>query len=81
MTQAYLEHITKPGERWDLIAYRYYGNAKLLHHILKANPNMLCNPDRPVPLILEPGITLRIPVLEQAQIEAVRLPPWKQGAT
>ncbi len=74
----YLEHTTQPGERWDLIAHRYYGDAKLMHHILKANPDLVGDSDSPVPLILDPGTKLRIPVLEQAQLSAVQLPPWKQ---
>jgi len=78
MSQDYLEHTTQPGERWDLIAYRYYGDAKLMHHILLANPDLVGDPDSLVPLILDPGIRLRIPVLEQAQIAAVQLPPWKR---
>lgn len=81
MSEQYLEHITQPGERWDLIAHRYYGNARLLHHILKANPDLLGDPENPVPLVLRPGLTLRIPVLEQAQIAAVQLPPWKQATS
>ncbi len=75
----YLLHTAKPGERWDLIAYRYYGDAKLMHHVLKANPDLVGDPSTPVPLILKPGTVLRIPVLEHAQISSVQLPPWKQN--
>lgn len=78
MSRDYLEHTTQHGERWDLIAYRYYGDAKLMHHILRANPDLVGDPNTPVPLILDPGITLRIPILEQAQLSAVNLPPWKR---
>ncbi|WP_170433024.1 LysM peptidoglycan-binding domain-containing protein [Ruegeria arenilitoris] len=74
----YLEHTTQPGERWDLIAHRYYGDAMLMHHILQANPDLVGDPSSPVPLILDPGMKLRIPVLEQAQLSAVQLPPWKR---
>jgi len=81
MTDTYLEHITAPGERWDLIAYRYYGDAKLMHHILMANPDLVGATDKSVPLVLEPGTALRIPVLEQSQIAATQLPPWKRSAT
>ncbi|MCG7518853.1 tail protein X [Ruegeria sp. Ofav3-42] len=79
MSQTYLEHTTRPGERWDLIAHRYYGDAKLLHHILLANPELVGDTSNPVPLTLEPGTVLKIPVLEQSEIEAVQLPPWKQA--
>lgn len=75
----YLEHTTQPGERWDLLAYQYYGDAKLMHYILQANPELVGDQSGPVPLIFEPGTTLRIPVLEQAQISTLPLPPWKQS--
>ncbi|WP_299773140.1 tail protein X [uncultured Tateyamaria sp.] len=80
MSQDYLEHTARPGERWDLIAHRYYGDAKLMHHILRANPDLVGDPAAPVPLILDPGTTLRIPILEQAQLSTVQLPPWKRDA-
>jgi hypothetical protein len=76
----YLEHITLPGERWDLLADLYYGDAKLMHHLLQANSELVGDPDKRVPLIFKAGITVRIPVLEQAQISAAQLPPWKRSS-
>lgn len=75
----YLEHITQPGERWDLLADLYYGDAMMMHHLLKANPELVGDPDKRAPLVFKAGVPVRIPVLEQAQISAAQLPPWKHN--
>lgn len=74
----YLEHVTAPGDRWDLIAYKYYGDAMLMHHILRANPDAVSDPSEPVPLVLAAGITLRVPILEPVDVQDIQLPPWKR---
>ncbi len=79
MSQEYFEHITKPGDRWDLIAYDYYGDAKLIKPLLRANPNLLGKPDRPAPLVFDAGVQLRVPVLPEDEIAANQLPPWKRS--
>ena len=39
MLQAqYIAHITVAGERWDLLAWTYYGDATLYSPIIMANP-------------------------------------------
>ena len=70
----YIIHVTKDGERWDSLAYRYYGNALLYEGIVRANPHV------PIKPILDAGITLRIPILERSDIETDKgdLPPWRQ---
>lgn len=67
----YLRHLTKDGERWDAIAYRYYGNAHEYERIIAANPHV---PLRPA---LPGGIVLLIPVIVRTEIEE-DLPPWKR---
>jgi hypothetical protein len=37
-TTNFIEHITLAGERWDLLAWRYYRNATLYSPIIMANP-------------------------------------------
>ena len=32
-----IRHITKDGERWDLLAWRYYGSATDYERIIAAN--------------------------------------------
>ena len=73
----YLEHQTKPGERWDTIAQRYYGDARLVHHILRANPEFISG-DTPPPLVFDSAVTIRVPVRAQDVIDATQLPAWKR---
>lgn len=68
----YTEYVTKEADRWDLIAYEFYGNAKKYEAIIAANP------DIPITPILESGLIIKIPEIddssENANIED--LPPW-----
>jgi phage tail protein X len=67
------EHITTAGERWDTIAYDYYGDPTAYEGIVAANPSV------PIVPLLPSGIALRIPVVEDTgTIAAEELPPWKQ---
>lgn len=65
----YLEHITRKGERWDLLAYHYYGDALAYEQIIVANPLVA------IRSALPSGIALRIPVLESVTSQK-DLPPW-----
>lgn len=65
----YLTHITTEGERWDQLAYRYYGNALQYERIVVANPHVPLTPTLPG------GLTLSIPVIEQQDLSE-DLPPW-----
>lgn len=68
----HLRHITNDGERWDLLAYRYYGDAHAYEQIIAANP------DIPLFAVLPGGLELVIPVIESDNlIAAEELPPWK----
>ena len=78
MASEYLEHITQIGDRWDLIAHDYYGDATLIRPLLRANPNLLGDPNTPAPLVFDKGVRIRVPVLHEAEIAASQLPPWKR---
>lgn len=67
----YYEYITKEGDRWDLIAYDFYGDATMYEPIIVANPEV------PIIPILPSGIKLKIPVIEIKNI-IEELPPWKR---
>lgn len=69
MADQYLTHITQDGERWDQLAYRYYGAAHRYEPIMRANPQV------PLTRALAAGLSLRIPVLEAAPTTE-DLPPW-----
>ena len=71
-----IEHITREGERWDSIAWQYYGDATAYGRIIEANP------DVDITDTLPSGLTVLIPVLPEsetaAQIAQADLPPWKR---
>jgi phage tail protein X len=73
----YIEHEAKEGERFDQLAYRYYGDANRTGIIIEAN-RALFAPEQPLPAILSHGLKLRVPVVEEAVSED-DLPPWKRG--
>jgi len=69
----YLRHRTQDGDRWDLLAWRYYGSATDYERIIAANPGA------PISPVLPGGIELRIPVVERsAVIGTEELPPWER---
>ncbi|WP_298438080.1 tail protein X [Geobacter sp.] len=68
-----LEHITRDGDRWDLLAWEYYGDATRYEPIIAANPEVMITP------ILPAGVRLVIPIIEDAElIDSEELPPWKR---
>lgn len=75
----YLVHSTIQGDRWDLLAHRYYGDASKMTVILDANRALFVDPLEVPPLILPPGLSLIVPVIEEEEVDRALLPPWKQG--
>ena len=69
----FITHITSAGERWDLIAWNYYGDATLLGPIVMANPNVAIAP------VFEAGLVIVVPILQQASVVTADLPPWKRA--
>lgn len=70
----YVEHLTIENDRWDLLAWKYYGDPYLYEPIIVANPTV---PIRP---FLDPGIRLRVPVIADEVVLDRDLPPWKRRA-
>jgi phage tail protein X len=68
----YVTYVTKDGDRWDSIAYAYYGDAFGYEPIIAANPSV---PIRPT---LTGGIKLLIPIRDAATTSA-SAPPWKRS--
>ena len=58
----YLIHRTKDGDRWDLLAQRYYGDPFHLAPLLGANPGHAAK------ALLEAGLELAVPIIEQAEV-------------
>ena len=71
----YLEHITSDNERWDLLAWRYYGDATRYEQIIVANPTV------PIEPVLPSGVKLMIPVLDAADVPVSDPAPWKSYGT
>lgn len=70
----YYEYITRPGDRWDLIAWEFYGDPHAYEPIVMANPDVLITPTLPA------GIKIKVPVREEvsSMIRPEGLPPWKR---
>lgn len=70
----YLDHITREGERWDTLAWHYYGDATRMTPIIEANPQLR------ILSTLAGGLVVRIPVLEDPApaLDEESLPPWKR---
>lgn len=56
--EEYLLHRTVDGDRWDLLALRYYGEGSAYGLLLQANPEVPFTP------LIPAGLRLRIPILE-----------------
>ncbi len=77
-TGDYFEHRTIAGDRWDLLAYRYYGDQNKQTVLLEANRHLYLAELSVPPLVLPQGVTLTIPVIEQTATNIDLLPPWKR---
>lgn len=72
-TSEYLEYKTIDDERWDQIAYKFYGIPTLYEPIIRANPYI------PITSILPAGTIIQIPILQEDELDAQDkgdLPPW-----
>jgi phage tail protein X len=63
---------TKPGDRWDLIAFSAYGDITKISDLITANPRV------PISAVIAENTVLNIPIKENALIKAESLPPWKR---
>jgi nucleoid-associated protein YgaU len=79
MSGAYLEHIVALNERWDHLAYRYYGDANRVSPIIRANRASFENALGPIPSLPPVGLVVKIPVLPEEPVTADLLPPWKRS--
>jgi phage tail protein X len=71
----FIPHVTVAGERWDLLAWQYYGDPALYGPIVMANPAI------PIEPVFEPGLTIGIPLLASTTDPTVAqsdLPPWQR---
>lgn len=68
-----LQYTTVTGDRWDIIAFRAYGDAGQSKILIQANPDVKIDPEIPL------GTLLNIPVQEDVAValSSDLLPPWK----
>ena len=71
---AFITHITSAGERWDLLAWQYYGDATLFGPIIQTNPQI------PIEAAFEAGLIIGVPLLmvNPTVKETADVPPWKR---
>ena len=69
----FILHVTTAGERWDLLAWRYYGDPTDYSTIIMANPNVAIEP------VFDAGISIAIPLQRKSLVGPVNLPPWKMS--
>jgi phage tail protein X len=70
----YIEHVTVAGERWDTVAWNYYGDPTFYSGLVFANPSVAVEP------VFEAGIVLIVPILQKSVMMTTNLPPWKRSA-
>lgn len=64
-------YTTVQGDMWDTVAYRLWGNEKLFHYLLAANP--ACHGM----VVFPAGVSLAVPTLTTEQCTTAMDPPWK----
>lgn len=64
-------YITQDGDRWDLIAWKVYGNSKLYNVLLEANAIYRRT------VIFSAGVKLIIPEIENLEEVKEVSPPWQ----
>lgn len=69
----YIIHKTKINERFDEIAYKYYGNCYKIQAIIEANPHISISETLPC------DIELLIPIEDTVEIDNSQLPIWKRS--
>ena len=79
LTGEYFEVSARPGERWDLLAYDYFGDVRLPTLVIQANFKPYLDDLSVPPLEIKAGTILRIPVIEDDDgVDENDLPPWKR---
>ena len=64
-------YTTSQGETWDVIAKRIWGEERLMHKLIEANPAYQET------VFFSAGIVLTVPAVE-TPAKVLNLPPWKR---
>ncbi|HEY6417586.1 MAG TPA: tail protein X [Candidatus Binataceae bacterium] len=67
----FIVHVARAGERWDLLAWQYYGDPTEYSPIIFANPTV------PIEPVFGAGVIITVPILQKSASGPAILPPWK----
>jgi phage tail protein X len=67
----FILHITRAGERWDLLAWQYYADPTDYSPIIMANPTVAIEP------VFDAGTSIAVPIQQKRAVVTADLPPWK----
>jgi phage tail protein X len=73
MNQPFIQYSSVTGDRWDSIAWRFYGAQFMagIGALIEANPSV------PISAVLPQGIAIGVPILAlAASTSAEDVPPW-----
>jgi phage tail protein X len=65
-----IPYTTVAGDRWDLLAWLYYGDPTNYQPIIDANPYIGISP------VLPQGLKIFIPIIAAPAPATNKLPPW-----
>lgn len=65
-------YVTMQNDAWDAVAFRLWGDERLFHHLMAANPE-----HRDV-VLFAAGVELTIPEKPENFV-AFELPPWRRS--
>lgn len=69
-SSTFVKHVTGPADRWDQIAWKYYGDATEIKGIIEANPTV------PIVSVLPQGTTIYVPIIAAPSAPSSNL-PWE----
>lgn len=69
----YIFHTAGERDRWDTIAYKYYGNSYKIQNLISDNPHI------PITGTIEEGTEVRVRVEETTPDDNSNLPIWKRN--
>lgn len=71
MSQTVIQYTTRAGDRWDIIAHKFYGNALLIDGLIAANPHLAIAEQ------FVDNLTVFVPVLQTKPVNNQEdMPPW-----
>ena len=69
-----INYTVKQGERWDSLAWKFYGSVKAMNVLIENNPTI------PLSAVLASGTQVVVPIIDNTSeiVKSTNLPPWKR---